>query len=313
MQINISRKKALTNKIKSEALRLGFSACGIAEAVVIDSEKYKFKNWIESGYNGEMMYMENHFDMRFNPRLLVNDAKTVISLAYNYYSLQKQVAGAPVISKYAYGEDYHKIIKEKLGQLLLFVQQQHEGAEGRGFVDSAPVHEKTWAQKSGIGWQGKNSNIIITKKGSFHFLAELIINIELEYDKPISEKCGTCTRCIDSCPTKAIVKPYVIDSNKCISYLTIELKNEIPEKMRGKLNNSIYGCDICQDVCPWNIRFAEENNEQRFKPPDELLYKSKDEWKNLNEDEFKKLFGKSAVKRTKYAGLKRNIEEAGSE
>jgi epoxyqueuosine reductase len=297
----------LSGKIKTEAYHLGFSACGIAGVVPLVNESENLEKWLNSKYNGEMNYMQRHFDMRLNPALLVEGAKSVISLAYNYYSSQKQVANAPVISKYAYGMDYHIVVREKLNLLLDFIRQEQKDVEGRVFVDSAPILEKSWAQRSGIGWRGKHSNIIITNKGSFHFLAELILDIELEYDNPATDKCGACVRCIESCPTGAIVEPYIVDSRKCIAYLTIELKNDIPDSLKEKLRGRIFGCDICQDVCPWNIRFATENNEPGFNPSPDLLNKTKDEWKNLTEEEFQTLFRKSAVKRTKYAGLKRNL------
>jgi epoxyqueuosine reductase len=297
----------LSGKIKTEAYRLGFSACGIARVMPLENESENLAKWLNSNYNGEMKYMENYFDMRLNPALLVEDAKSVISLAYNYYSSKKQVEDAPIISKYAYGMDYHIVIKEKLNLLLDFIRQEDNNIEGRCFVDSAPVLEKSWAQRSGIGWRGKNSSIIINNKGSFHFLAELILNIELEYDNPATNKCGACVRCIESCPTGAIVTPYVIDARKCISYLTIELKNEIPDSFSNKLAGRVYGCDICQDVCPWNIRFATENNESLLAPSPDLLNKTKENWENLSEKEFKSLFRKSAVKRAKYSKLRQNI------
>jgi epoxyqueuosine reductase len=299
---------SLSEKIKSEAYRLGFSACGIAEIMPLNNETEHLAEWLNSKYHGEMKYMENHFDMRLNPALLVAEAKSVVSLAYNYYSSKRQVADAPVISKYAYGEDYHIVIREKLNSLLDFVRHERNDADGRGFVDSAPVLEKFWAQRSGTGWRGKNSNIIITGKGSFHFLAELILNVELEYDNPATSKCGSCVRCIESCPTGAIVEPYIVDARKCISYLTIEMKGEIPDAFKGKFAGRVFGCDICQDVCPWNIRYATDNDEPLFAPSPNLLNKSKTEWNNLNENEFSSLFRKSAVNRTKYSGLKRNIE-----
>jgi len=298
---------SLTQHIKSKALDLGFSACGVSKQEYLKQESEQFKLWIDSGYSGEMEYMKNHFEMRFNPELLASGVKSIVSLAYNYYSNKTQMPNAPIISKYAFGEDYHNVIKDKLNELLTFAKQQNSNVEGRGFVDSAPVPEKTWAQKSGIGWLGKNSNIIIKNKGSFYFLAELMLNIELEYDTPATDSCGTCTRCIDSCPTQAITKPYMVDSRKCISYLTIELKGNAPENMKGNYANRMFGCDICQDVCPWNIRFAEPNKENRFQPKEELLLKTKHEWENLTQEEFDTLFAKSAVKRTKYSGLKRNI------
>ncbi|MDR0385771.1 MAG: tRNA epoxyqueuosine(34) reductase QueG [Prevotellaceae bacterium] len=298
----------LSEKIKTEAYRLGFSACGIAEIKPLESESENMAKWLNSKYNGEMKYMENHFDGRLNPALLVDGAKSVVSLAYNYYSSQKQIEGTPVISKYAYGTDYHIVIREKLNRLLDFIRREQKNAEGRGFVDSAPILEKSWAQRSGIGWRGKNSNIIITNKGSFHFLAELILNIELKYDDPETGKCGSCVRCIESCPTGAIVEPYVVDARKCISYLTIEMKGEIPDSFKGKLAGRMFGCDICQDVCPWNIRFAADNSEPMFAPSPDMLNRTKEDWDNLSEDEFLLIFRKSAVKRTKYSGLKRNMK-----
>jgi epoxyqueuosine reductase len=297
----------LSEKIKTEAYRLGFAACGIAEIMPPENESEHVKRWLESQYNGEMKYMENHFAVRLDPARLLEGAKSVISLAYNYYSSKTQAESAPVISKYAYGVDYHIVIKEKLNLLLDFIRQEEKGTEGRGFVDSAPILEKYWAQRSGTGWRGKNSNVIITNKGSFHFLAELILNIELKYDAPATNKCGACVRCIESCPTGAIVEPYVVDARRCISYLTIELKGEIPDSFDGKFAGRMFGCDICQDVCPWNIRFANENAEPMFAPSPSLLDKTQTDWENLTEEEFLSLFGKSAVKRTKYSGLKRNI------
>jgi epoxyqueuosine reductase len=297
----------LSGKIKTEAYRLGFSACGIAKVVPLKNESENLDKWLNSKYNGEMKYMEHYFDMRLNPALLVEGAKSIISLAYNYYSSKKQVEDAPVISKYAYGMDYHVVIKEKLNLLFDFIQQEQDGVKGRVFVDSAPILEKSWAQQCGIGWRGKNSNIIISGKGSFHFLAELILNIELEYDNPATNRCGSCVRCIESCPTGAIIEPYVVDARKCISYLTIELKSEIPDPFKEKLAGRIFGCDICQDVCPWNVRFATENNESMLAPSPDLLKKTKENWKNLSEEEFRSLFRKSAVKRTKYSRLKQNI------
>ncbi|MDR1338664.1 MAG: tRNA epoxyqueuosine(34) reductase QueG [Prevotellaceae bacterium] len=298
----------LSEKIKTEAYRLGFAACGIARVMPLENESEQVEKWLDSRYHGEMKYMENHFAARLDPSRLVEGAKSLVSLAYNYYSSKTQVAGAPLISKYAYGTDYHTVLREKLNLLLDFVRQEREGVEGRGFVDSAPILEKSWAQRSGIGWQGKNSNVIITDRGSFHFLAELILNTELRYDSPAVNRCGSCVRCIESCPTGAIVEPYVVDARRCISYLSIELKGEIPDAFRGKFAGRMFGCDICQDVCPWNIRFANENTESMFSPSPDLLEKTKEEWENLSEEEFQSLFRKSAVKRTKYAGLKRNMK-----
>jgi epoxyqueuosine reductase len=252
--------------------------------------------------------MENHFDKRLDPRLLVDGAKSVISLLLNYYTEEKQSdATAPKISKYAYGEDYHVVIKEKLRQLMQFIETEIGEVSGRVFVDSAPVMDKAWAKKSGLGWIGKNSNLIHPKSGSFFFIAELIIDLELEADGPIKDYCGTCTKCIDACPTDAIIEPYVVDGSKCISYLTIELKDALlPTEFKGKMDNWAFGCDICQDVCPWN-RFSLLHNEPRFNPSQNLLQLSKSDWQDLSEEVFSELFKLSAIKRTKFDGLKRNI------
>jgi epoxyqueuosine reductase len=297
----------LSEKIKTEAYHLGFSACGIAKVRPLENESERLDVWLKSHCNGEMKYMETYFDMRLDPSRLVEGAKSVISLAYNYYSSQIQPPDAPIISKYAYGMDYHIVVKEKLNCLLDFIRHEDRNIEGRAFVDSAPILEKYWAQQSGIGWRGKNSNIIITGKGSFHFLAELILNVELEYDLPATGKCGSCVRCIESCPTGAIVMPYVVDARRCISYLTIELKSDIPDLFKGLLSGRVFGCDICQDICPWNIRFATDNSEPMFIPSFDLLNKTKAEWNTLTEAEFRMLFRRSAIKRTKYSGLKRNL------
>ena len=251
--------------------------------------------------------MENHFDMRLDPRKLVPDAKSVISLSYNYFNenLQK-VKDAPKISKYAYGNDYHKVIKEKLKILFKELQKEFGDINGRVFIDSAPIMEKAWAAKSGLGWIGKNTNLISQKVGSFYFLAEIIVDLEFEYDTPVTDHCGSCTACIDSCPTGALVKPYEIDASKCISYLTIELKDEIPSEFNGKMDNWAFGCDVCQDVCPWN-RFSRKHNEPLFNPNQEMMKMGKKEWEELTEETFEVIFKNSAVKRTKYKGLKRNI------
>jgi epoxyqueuosine reductase len=258
---------------------------------------------------GEMQYMENHFDKRLDPRLLVDGAKSVISLGLNYYTDQQQIDSlAPKISKYAYGSDYHNVIKSKLKQLLEVINEKIGEVNGRAFVDSAPVLDKAWAKKAGMGWIGKNTNLISTKTGSFFFLAELIVDIQLEYDIPATaDHCGTCTRCIDACPTEAIVAPYVVDGSRCISYLTIELKNQIPNEFKGKMDNWMFGCDVCQDVCPWN-KFSVLNQETTFRPHDDLLPMSKRDWEDISEDVFQKVFKNSAVKRTKFIGLKRNID-----
>ncbi len=295
--------------IKAEAMRLGFMACGISKADFLEEEAPRLENWLKNNHHGEMAYMENHFDKRLDPRLLVEDAKSVVSLTLNYYSEEKQLdEDAPKISKYAYGTDYHTVIKEKLKELLAFINDEIGEVAGRCFVDSAPVMDKAWAQKSGLGWRGKNSNLISKDAGSFFFLAELIIDLELEYDHPfVADHCGSCTRCIDACPTDAIMAPYVVDGSKCISYLTIELKNEIPNEFKGKMENWMFGCDICQDVCPWN-RFATQHQEPAFMPALELLQLNKSELIEMTDDVFKQVFKGSAVKRTKFNGLKRNID-----
>ncbi len=302
-----SKSQTYTQLIKAEAKRLGFFACGISEARFLEEEAGNFENWLKSGYHGEMKYMENHFDKRLNPKLLVPGAKSVISLLYNYYPSKTQKdKTAPVISKYAYGEDYHFVLKDKMRELMRFIHKKIGDVNGRAFTDSAPVFDKKWAELSGIAWRGKHSNML-TKKGSFFFIGELIIDLELEYDKPMNSYCGTCRRCIDACPTQAITEPYVVNANKCISYLTIEFKGNLPEELKGKFQNRVFGCDICQDVCPYN-RNPITHNEKRFLPHPELITMKKEEWYEITEDIFRKLFKKSAVKRTKFKGLKRNLD-----
>lgn len=281
--------------------------CGISKADFLEKEAKQLDQWLKNDYHGKMSYMENHFDKRLDPRLLVDNAKSVVSLLLNYYPSEAQNSDAPKISKYAYGQDYHFVIKDKLKELFAFIQDEIGEVGGRVFVDSAPVMDKVWAQKSGLGWMGKNTNIIHPKHGSFFFIAELILDLELEPDGPIKDYCGTCTKCIDACPTDAIVKPYVVDGSKCISYLTIELKDQIlPSEFKGKMNNWAFGCDICQDVCPWN-RFSKPHNERQFNPSENLLKMNKADWEDLTQEVFQELFRKSAVKRTKFEGLKRNI------
>ena len=296
-----------TRFLKRKANNLGFLSCGISKAVFLEEEATKLENWLNDGKHGKMKYMENHFDMRLDPRKLVPDAKSVISLSYNYYNdnLQKD-KDAPKISKYAYGNDYHKVIKEKLKILFKELQNKFGDINGRVFIDSAPIMEKAWAAKSGLGWIGKNTNLISQKVGSFYFLAEIIVDLEFEYDTPVTDHCGSCTACIDSCPTGALVKPYEIDASKCISYLTIELKDQIPSEFNGKMDNWAFGCDVCQDVCPWN-RFSRKHNEPLFNPNQEMMKMGKKEWEELTEETFEVIFKNSAVKRAKYKGLKRNI------
>ncbi|MFT6244440.1 MAG: epoxyqueuosine reductase [Salibacteraceae bacterium] len=301
-------KEIHTQKIKQKAKELGFFFCGVSNADFLAEEAKQLDNWLKLGYHGKMNYMENHYDKRLDPRLLVDDAKSVVSLLLNYYTEDEQTdPEAPKISKYAYGKDYHFIIKDKLKEFYQFIQDEIGEVGGRVFVDSAPVMDKAWAKKSGLGWMGKNANIINPKHGSFFFIAEMILDLELEPDGPIKDYCGTCTQCIDECPTDAIVEPYVIDGSKCISYLTIELKDEImPSEFKGKMDNWMFGCDICQSVCPWN-RFSKPHSEPWFNPHEDLLKMSKHDWDDLTEEVFQELFRKSAVKRTKFPGLIRNI------
>lgn len=301
-------KNNYTNIIKEEAKRMGFSFVGISKAAFLEAEAPKLEKWLNDKKNGKMAYMENHFDKRLDPTLLVDGAKSVISLMYNYYTpIIQHDKNAPKISKYAYGNDYHFVLKEKLQNLLGFINNNIGEVGGRCFVDSAPILERAWAAKSGLGWVGKNGNLINKKSGSFYFLAELIIDLELEYDTATTNHCGTCTACIDACPTEAIVAPTVVDGSKCISYFTIELKESIPLEMKDKFNDWMFGCDVCQDVCPWN-KFSKPHNEPFFNPKNELINKSNNEWIEITEQVFNELFKNSAVKRTKYNGLKRNID-----
>ena len=298
-----------TKLIKDKAKDLGFFFCGISKADFLKEEAPRLEKWLSDGRNGKMDYMQKHFDKRLDPRLLVDDAKSVVSLLLNYYPNDAQLdPDAPKLSKYAYGEDYHFVIKDKLKELFNFIQEEVGEVGGRVFVDSAPVMDKAWAKKSGLGWIGKNSNLINPKNGSFFFIAELILDLELTEDGPMKDYCGTCTRCIDACPTDAIVEPYVVDGSKCISYLTIELKDQIiPSEFKGKMENWMFGCDICQDVCPWN-RFSKPHSESKFNPHDQLLKMSKADWEDISEEVFRELFRNSAVKRTKNVGLVRNIK-----
>ncbi|WP_341216487.1 tRNA epoxyqueuosine(34) reductase QueG [uncultured Wocania sp.] len=295
-----------SNIIKTEAKRLGFLSCGISKANFLEEEAPRLEKWLNNNMHGQMQYMENHFDKRLDPRKLVEDSKSVISLLLNYYPSEQQNDDSFKLSKYAYGEDYHFVIKEKLKSLLHFIQDEIGEVHGRAFVDSAPVLDKAWAAKSGLGWIGKHSNLLTQQVGSFYFIAELIIDLDLEYDSATTDHCGTCTACIEACPTEAITEPYVVDGSKCISYFTIELKENIPTEFKGKMDDWIFGCDVCQDVCPWN-RFSKSHSEPLFKPHPELLSMTKKDWEEITEDTFRKVFQKSAVKRTKFSGLKRNI------
>jgi epoxyqueuosine reductase len=292
--------------IKTEAKRLGFLSCGISKAEFLEDEAPRLEAWLNNNSHGEMRYMENHFDKRLDPTLLVDGAKSVVSLLLNYYPNQFQTDNSYKLSKYAYGQDYHFVIKAKLKELLQFIQDEIGEVHGRAFVDSAPVLDKAWAAKSGLGWIGKHSNLLTQKVGSFYFIAELIIDLELDYDTPVTDHCGSCTACIDACPTEAITEPYVVDGSKCISYFTIELKDSIPSDFKGQFDDWMFGCDICQDVCPWN-RFSKPHSEPLFNPHPDLLSMTKNDWEELTEETFKKVFKKSAVKRTKFSGLKRNI------
>jgi epoxyqueuosine reductase len=301
-------KQKYSQLIKAEALRLGFSTCGIAKADYLEDEAPRLEQWLKDGYHGEMQYMENHFDMRLDPRLLVDGAKSVISLSYNYFPEQQQNSDSYKLSKYAYGEDYHHVVKSKLKELHNFIQEEIGEIDGRAFVDSAPIMERAWAEKSGLGWNGKHSLLIQKELGSYFFLSELILELELEYDIPFTtDHCGTCTKCIDACPTEAILPNNTVDGSKCISYFTIELKNEIPNDVKEKMEDWMFGCDICQDVCPWN-RFSTPHQEPLFSPHPELIQMTKRDWEEITEDVFKKVFKKSAVKRTKFSGLERNIQ-----
>ena len=301
-------KKRNSQLVKKLAKQIGFSSCGISKARFLQEEEKNFENWLKKGYQGTMSYLEKNFDKRLDPQKLVPGAKSVISLTYNYFPQKKTLnENSFIISKYAYGKDYHFIIKDKLKALFNLLKKEIGDIEGRVFVDSAPIHERAWAKISGLGWIGKNSLLLNKKMGSYFFLAEIICDLDLEYDSRVSDHCGTCTKCIDACPTDAITESQVLDANKCISYLTIENKNEIPKELSKSFNNYIFGCDICQDVCPWN-KFAKPHNEKEFLPKEELSKFTKKEWQELTNETFNKIFKNSAVKRTKFEGLKRNIK-----
>ncbi len=302
----MNNKEINTKFIKSEAQRLGFLSCGISKSGFLEAEAPRLEKWLNQNQHGQMSYMENHFDKRLNPSLLVDDAKSVVSLLLNYYPSETQTEDTYKISKYAYGQDYHFVIKEKLKELLQAIQENIGDVSGRAFVDSAPVLDKAWAAKSGLGWIGKNSNLITKTIGSFYFIAELIIDLELDYDHATTDHCGSCTACLDACPTEAIVAPYVVDGSKCISYFTIELKENLPQEMKGKFDDWAFGCDVCQDVCPWN-RFSKPHNEPLFNTNPELLSMTKKDWEEITKETFEAVFKNSAVKRTKWEGIKRNI------
>ncbi len=296
-----------TEFIKKEAKKLGFSGCGISKARFLSEEAKNFEKWLSNGYQGSMSYLEKNIDKRLNPTILVPGSKSVISLAFNYFPPKKLIDNNNfIISKYAYGRDYHKVLKKKLKKLFFLMREKIGNIEGRVFVDSAPIHERAWAKLSGLGWIGKNSLLINKNQGSFFFLAEIICDLELEYDEPVLNRCGNCSRCIDACPTDAITKAQVINAKKCISYLTIENKDNIPEELNDSMNNSIFGCDICQDVCPWN-KNSKPHEEIEFLPKKNLRKLRKKDWVELTEETFDRIFEGSAIKRTKYKGLKRNI------
>lgn len=293
--------------IKQETRRLGFDLCGISKAEFLEEEAPRLEQWLKAGRQGSMHYMENYFEKRLDPRKLVPGARSVISVLLNYFPSQKQNEAAPKISKYAYGEDYHTVIKDKLQQLIGFIEEKFGTANSRCFVDSAPVMDKAWARRSGLGWIGKNANLINKDSGSFFFIGEVITDLELAHDGAMADYCGTCTRCLDACPTQAITEPYVVDGSKCISYFTIELKDQIPATEKGKFQDWMFGCDICQDVCPWNS-FAHPTTEKRFQPIPQILGFSKADWMELKKDAFKKIFRHSPLSRPKYEGIRRNLE-----
>lgn len=305
--MTINAKETYSKFIKTEAKRLGFLSCGISKAGFLEQEAPRLESWLKNNSHGQMAYMENHFDKRLDPTLLVDDAKSVVSLLLNYYPEESQTQESFKISKYAYGQDYHFVIKEKLKEFLFSIQENIGDVSGRAFVDSAPVLDKAWAAKSGLGWIGKNSNLITQKVGSFYFIAELILDLDLEYDHATTDHCGSCTACIDACPTQAIVAPYVVDGSKCISYYTIELKENIPNDMKGKFDEWMFGCDTCQDVCPWN-RFSKSHSEPLFNPNPDLLSFTKKDWIEITEETFRTVFKNSPIKRAKFDGLKRNIK-----
>jgi epoxyqueuosine reductase len=302
----INNKEKYTQFIKTEAKRLGFLSCGISKAGFLEEEAPRLENWLKQNSHGQMTYMEEHFDKRLNPTLLVSDSKSVISLLINYFPSEQQNKDSYKISKYAYGKDYHNVIKKKVIKLLKSIKREIGDVNGRAFVDIAPIMDKAWAAKSGLGWIGKNSNLLTQQVGSFYFIAELILDLELDYDNATTDHCGTCTACIDACPTEAIVAPYIVDGSKCISYFTIELQDNIPIEMKGKLDDWMFGCDVCQDVCPWN-KFSKVHSEPLFKPYPELLSYTKKDWEEITQETFEKVFTNSPLKRAKLEGLKRNI------
>ncbi len=298
----------LTNIIKGEAINLGFSFCSIAKVNSLDKEAIHLKNWLKNNYHGEMAFMENNLDKRINPELLFDNAMSIICVGLNYFTKENKTLDNYKIAKFAYGKDYHYIIKERLGKLINIIKKTFPDANARAFVDSAPVMDKAWAQRSGMGWMGKNTCLLNKKTGSFFFIGEIIIDLELEYDQLEKDHCGTCTKCIDACPTSALIAPYILDARKCISYLTIENKNEeLPVELKDYFHNNIFGCDICQDVCPWNIKFAKAHNDEDLKPIDAVLDFTKKDWEHLTQTDFKVLFKNTSLERTGYKRLMRNI------
>ncbi|MGQ7868329.1 tRNA epoxyqueuosine(34) reductase QueG [Sunxiuqinia sp. sy24] len=301
-------QKVFSEKIKAKTRELGLLDCGISRAERLEEEKPRLERWLNQEMHGEMGYMARNKDMRLDPRLIVEGAQSVISVLLNYFPKEQQHdSEAPVLSKYAYGKDYHFVLKDKLNALLKFIQDELAPCNGRPFVDSAPVLDKAWAAKAGLGWVGKHTNLISVEHGSFFFIGELIVDLELEPDtRVVRDYCGSCTRCIDACPTQAIVAPRVVDARRCISYQTIEQKGELDESLQGQFNDRVFGCDICQDVCPWNLK-SEAHQEPDFEPHPQLMKLTLKEWQEMDHPLFNELFRKSAVKRTKFEGLKRNL------
>lgn len=305
----MSYQLANTQQIKHFARNLGFNYCGVAKAEALDDDARRLEAWLKKGMHGTMAYMENHFDLRIDPTKLVPGAKSVITLLLNYFPAESQVDNSYKIARYAYGKDYHEVIRSKLQALLALIKEHIGQVDGRGFVDSAPVLERTWAQKSGLGWVGKNGNLLNKQIGSYFFIATLVVDLELIYDDPYAKDyCGTCTKCIDACPTEAILPNKTVDGSKCISYFTIELKDQlIPSEMKNKFDGWMFGCDTCQEVCPWN-RFAASTEEIQFQPIPAILHFSKSQWEELTEESFKTIFRQSPLKRAKYEGIRRNIK-----
>lgn len=302
-------KKNYSDFIKNKSIELGFISCGISKSAFLENEIGRFESWLKNNYHGQMSYMERNFDKRMDTRKLVDGSKSVISLLFNYYPSKEINNNSFKISKYAYGNDYHFIIKDKLKTLLSSMRNEIGEIDGRVFVDSAPIMEKAWAKKSGLGWIGKNTNLISKKTGSFFFIAEIIVDLELEYDNEVTDHCGSCTACLDACPTDALYEPYKIDASKCISYFTIELKEQFPNDLKKDFNDWIFGCDICQDVCPWN-KFSIPNKEPLLNPKNEINQYSKKDWLELTDEVFKVVFKETPLERTKFKGLKRNIQYA---